>query len=280
MIALTRERTAGAIPVAFRGRKRVAQMRSLADVTAEGKREFKSTYWKKAKDQLKRESHGKCAYCEASTATVAHGDVEHFRPKSVYWWLAYCYDNYLYACQICNQVYKGDRFPTRGTAMAAPLLPSPGLSDEQIDAIIATWSPDPLNEADGLAWDAFSTHLKGEEAGLLCPYTDDPERYLAWESDPVNREVKLIPRDGADLVHVYIAKCAEELYGLNREELRLRRYATYDTLQVMVQAWQTGVLPEPLQASVAGQIGTMLSDKSEYAGMSRYFVRTVWGLGF
>ena len=62
-------------------------------------KDFKSTYWKPAKEQLKAETHDKCAYCEAPTKVVAHGDVEHYRPKSEYWWLAYCYDNYLFSCR-------------------------------------------------------------------------------------------------------------------------------------------------------------------------------------
>ena len=45
---------------------------------------------------------------------VAYGDVEHFRPKSKYWWLAYCYENYLYSCQMCNQRYKKAEFPIFG----------------------------------------------------------------------------------------------------------------------------------------------------------------------
>jgi hypothetical protein len=112
MIPLTRIRSA--IPAAFRGEKRIQQLRLLAAAVAQGKREFHSEYWKKAKKQLKAESHDKCAYCEASVAVVAHGDVDHFRPKSTYWWLAYCYDNYAYTCQVCNQIYKGDRFLVRG----------------------------------------------------------------------------------------------------------------------------------------------------------------------
>jgi hypothetical protein len=90
---------------------RVAKSLELIQGRAAGTLEFNSNVWKAAKPQLKLETGGKCAYCESPTDTVAHGDVEHYRPKSKYWWLAYCYENYLYACQICNQVYKGDEFP-------------------------------------------------------------------------------------------------------------------------------------------------------------------------
>ena len=76
--------------------------------------------WSKAKAQLRLESSNKCAYCEADTAAVAHGDVEHFRPKSEYWWLAYCYDNYTFSCQICNQTYKSNLFPIVGKKLPKP----------------------------------------------------------------------------------------------------------------------------------------------------------------
>jgi len=120
MIPLSRIRTAKAVKAAFRGAGKklkdkelmVAERLFLNDATKPVT--FKSTFWKSSKDQLKIESSGKCAYCEADTDVVAQGDVEHYRPKSIYWWLAYTYDNYLFACQICNQIYKSDTFPISG----------------------------------------------------------------------------------------------------------------------------------------------------------------------
>src|SRR5688572_31183116 len=128
MTNLERIRTTAVIPAAFPGPGRIAKSLALIEArAAAGTIEFKSTVWKAAKPQLKLETGGKCAYCESPTDTVAHGDVEHFRPKSKYWWLAYCYDNYVYACQICNQVHKGDEFPIFASAgpWAGPTLPTP-----------------------------------------------------------------------------------------------------------------------------------------------------------
>ncbi len=102
MIPLERVRSKQAIPPSFRGKLRVNKALTLLPAPGAA-RAFDSKHWKKAKAQLKVETHGKCAYCEAPTSTVAYGDVEHFRPKSVYWWLAYCYDNYLFSCQICSR---------------------------------------------------------------------------------------------------------------------------------------------------------------------------------
>lgn len=51
-----------------------------------------------------------CAYC---LKALSDGDeVEHFRPKSLYWWLAYDFNNYFLACHRCNRAsVKGTRFP-------------------------------------------------------------------------------------------------------------------------------------------------------------------------
>ena len=43
--------------------------------------------------------HNKCAFCETN---VERWDVEHFRPKSLYPWLAFSWDNLLLACPTCN----------------------------------------------------------------------------------------------------------------------------------------------------------------------------------
>lgn len=59
------------------------------------------------KDALKQHYQNKCAYCEQY---VERWDVEHYRPKKIYYWLAYSWDNLLLACPTCNQNYKGDHF--------------------------------------------------------------------------------------------------------------------------------------------------------------------------
>jgi uncharacterized protein (TIGR02646 family) len=45
----------------------------------------------------------KCAYCESRYAAVQPMDVEHWRPKSLYYWLAANWDNLLPSCIDCNR---------------------------------------------------------------------------------------------------------------------------------------------------------------------------------
>lgn len=93
-----------------------------------GKKKFKfdnSLYGHKViKTALKNLQHNKCCFCEAKITHIAHGDVEHFRPKAAYkqlstddyqypgyYWLAYDWYNLFFSCQLCNQRHKGNLFP-------------------------------------------------------------------------------------------------------------------------------------------------------------------------
>lgn len=52
------------------------------------------------KKYLKKIYRGKCAFCESKEGQL---HVEHYRPKQIYYWLAFSWDNLLFACTICNQ---------------------------------------------------------------------------------------------------------------------------------------------------------------------------------
>ena len=58
------------------------------------------------KNHLSAIYRSKCAFCEQK---IEQWDVEHFRPKSIYYWLAYSWDNLLLACPTCNG-HKNDHF--------------------------------------------------------------------------------------------------------------------------------------------------------------------------
>jgi len=273
MISLERLRTAGAIKAKYRGADKREKDKELMKARRSFLNDntnpilFKSTFWKTAKTQLKKESFGKCAYCEANTDVVAHGDVEHYRPKSIYWWLAYTYDNYLFACQICNQTYKSDHFPIR----EASLYPAPILidisTDDEIDLLAGNISPDPIDTALNYTLQRYTEEHFREEALLLNPYFDDPETYFAYEADDIIQEVKVIPRERQYADYV---KAAEDFYGINRIELKNLRYSVFKNFRTFKR-----VLPEITDAGtrreVQEQINSMLSSKYNFAGMNRYF---------
>lgn len=264
MIRLARARDAALIPAKYRDPKRALHEAALLALRAADDPPD-SKHWKASKAQLKAETHGKCAYCEAPTDTVAHGDVEHFRPKSVYWWLAYCWDNWLFACQICNQTYKGDQFPIAGVRVRSP--------SKRTKA--GKLAPDPIANASALA--ALRGALRREKADLIDPYDEDPERLLSWHADERREVVEVIARPrsrGRRRI-----EATTTLVGLNREELGRERWRVFRLLRTFVRVREDERLEATTREQVSVEIARMLDADAPFAAMCRYFVREVWGRG-
>lgn len=69
--------------------------------------------WQDIKEPLKRVMENKCWYCETKQLRSDNA-VDHFRPKSMYWWLAFDYSNYRFTCTYCNSRRKDKEFGTSG----------------------------------------------------------------------------------------------------------------------------------------------------------------------
>jgi hypothetical protein len=275
MIRLTRIRTEGAVPPNFRGEKRVALNLSLLQKKISGQLDgatseiWDNTIWKEAKAQLLAESGGKCAYCESPTSVVSFGDVEHFRPKSKYWWLAYCYENYLPACIMCNQKFKQDFFPIepKGKAWTGPVIKM-SMTHSQLVATARAMNVDPVQDGAGMPRKKFLDVLKKERGLMINPYLEDPAEYFAYKPILSNKEVIVIPLKPA---HKAIVAACDKFYGVNRQELRderYRHYANYITYKYTLLA--TG-LPLKLRKSIGKRLAEMQDGSLRYTGMIRYF---------
>lgn len=277
MIRLRRDRDAASLG-AFTGQKLQDRLLKLEGYFYDDGRQVDfrpkaRQIWSTAKPALKRESAGKCAYCEADTAVVAHGDVEHFRPKDLYWWLAYCVDNYTFSCQVCNQVYKGNRFPVTGARLKGPRMPAARPSDPaKAAALAAGFSPDPATATDA----SLKRFFAGEQAHLPDPYLVDPEALLAWKEIEATQEVWLTAR-GRSAKAKAAAKAADEVLGLNRTELLRLRWNHYDLLRTMALAFQEMAPGSPNAAKVLAGIRRRADADQPFAAMSRFFLRA-WGL--
>ncbi|MDX1970100.1 MAG: hypothetical protein SFV23_23200 [Planctomycetaceae bacterium] len=274
MIPLRRVRSEAAIPRAFRGPERIENERKLLLDRRRllkqeiSKQEFDASRWKSAKEQLLRESHGKCAYCEAPTSVVAFGDVEHYRPKSIYWWLAYNYENYLASCALCNEKFKKDEFPIKNSSkrLKGPKVTA-ATTDAKISTLAGTAGPDSLVPGQVAA---FATKHAAERPLLLNPYFDVPAQLLAWRADDNLKTVELValpnhPQSKA------VVDAAIQFYGLNRQELTELRYQQYVTFRTFKQVAAVGTLPNQLQTEVANRILQLQDDHSAFAGMLRFF---------
>lgn len=283
MIRLTRTRSEAAIHQNFRqAKKRVFEEELLRNQRRIrrgeiAKHTFNSSRWKPAKNQLLAETGGKCAYCEAPISAVAFGDVEHYRPKSSYWWLAYCYDNYLVACQLCNQKFKRNAFPVQNRKMRGPVIRR-NTTDAFIASKAGTITPDPLNQNEV---NDFIYQHQQERPLLLNPYFDEPTQYFAWRADDVLREVEITPNsenfqievivntENAEVEPIAVASIA--YYGLNRTELKTQRYNTYYKYCVFRTTLESDRLSPETQSQIRNTIERMKAPGAEFAGMISYF---------
>lgn len=97
--------------------------------------------YSEARKPLYDAQHRKCAYCERQQGEEGM-PVEHFRPKAGavvhdprwghpqrvydadrYWWLAWSWENLLFACHTCNTGFKKDSFPLVPGTPRLPLHP-------------------------------------------------------------------------------------------------------------------------------------------------------------
>ena len=128
-----------------------------------------------AKADLYRAQHKKCAFCERRT-DFSSAPTEHFRPKkgalrhesgqataideSHYWWLAWTWENLLFACVRCNdQAHKGNWFPlVAGTTACRP----PSKAVRRSLQTLASWG------------------LATEQAALLDPACESGLDHFVW----------------------------------------------------------------------------------------------------
>ena len=124
------------------------------------------------KRYLWRQQDLKCCYCEKICEDVG-SDLEHYRPASRYWWLAWTWENLLFACPNCNRWAKNDEFP---------------LVDET-----ARLKPE-------------EAPPQGEQPRLIDPATEDPLDSIQFVLDPASGRWLPRPRGasvrGAETIRV------------------------------------------------------------------------------
>lgn len=137
---------------------------------------IKEELYRKYKFVLHTLQYGKCAFCESKRG-ANECQVEHFRPKkfvrlddgkedrSRYFWLAYCWRNFLVSCGDCNRP-KANNFPLE-------------LNSAVVDDFNIEIAPD--------------GSLGGERPMFINPRYEDPEEHFSYESAKMNEpEFKLV----------------------------------------------------------------------------------------
>lgn len=214
--------------------------------------DFRS-YWQEedVRKTLWRHQYRKCCYCERKRELKRESDVEHYRPKAAvteeeennhpgYWWLAYDWTNYLFACKPCNQAHKKNHFP---------LLPGGSRA----------WGP--------------NNDLSEEKPVLINPYDEDPEEFIDFdwhESGELLVLVKAVGRDGDGRGSKSIG-----LARLNRLELMEERAEIILNLRAMAAKMMAGKYlgRQVLINDAARDIERETAAKMQFAGFRRAFFR-------
>ena len=162
----------------------------------------KDSIWQEYKEPMKVVSSRKCWYCEVDTLR-ADGAVDHFRPKSHYFWSAFRATNFRYSCTFCNSRRVDiERNITEGKGDFFPLL-DPNSR--------ATCLEDELNEVP-LLIDPCSPN----EPSLIC-FQDD------------GHSVPKYTHEQHEIRHLK-AKKSIEYYHLNHTDLKDSRLSLQATL--------------------------------------------------
>ena len=236
------------------------------------KHSFASHRWKEAKPQLIRETNGRCAYCEVRFNAVAYGDVEHYRPKKNYWWLAYSYDNYLPSCQLCNQKFKKDKFPVKYKALTPPKI-SKNYTSAKLKTLAGKITPNPIDIDSGYSYDLFYKDYFKERPYCINPYYEDPALYFSYKFDDISREVEIVPKKRS--LKKYVDE-AHNVYGLNRKELKVMRYKTFFDYRLARAILQSNSAEDTLVLMAKQAIQMLLNGSGGFIGMILFFEKQDW----
>lgn len=225
-----------------------------AEITGYGHIDVRTALW--------LAQHKKCCYCEKEIE-LQREDVEHFRPKAEadrlpgsplrhgYWWLAYTWENLLFACRQCNEVAKGVKFPLNhgSTPLIAEEHPPGRESCLLIDPAVESgvqhiqfkrqrrneryaWVPEPRNNSMKGLWTIRVCEL--DRAALIEQY----KSYVELAVMPCVREVRsALEQKKAPEIYYSVERARRTLLPRHRRFVGL----AYDAFLHFVE-------PEELQA--------------------------------
>ncbi|MBL0744843.1 AAA family ATPase [Chryseolinea lacunae] len=173
--------------------------------------------------ELLKISHNKCSFCENFILEGMDADVDCFRPKSVYWWLAYEWDNLVPICAECQR-YKADEFPVKNVL-----------------------------DMDELRRRKISQLNLLEQPLLIDPFLENPLEHFVYD---------VTPRDGYVVMRGVTekGKISIETFGLNREHLLTERYRVYMAAKSLFDANKLAIDAKNLFEDKSQQLKTELEN--------------------
>jgi uncharacterized protein (TIGR02646 family) len=185
----------------------------------------------------------KCAYCEQK---VEQYNIEHYRPKSTYYWLAFSWNNLIMACPTCNQ-NKGTNFELEGQPV----------SFDNTEANLRA-----INNI-SIGYDQLEQPL------MVNPEITDPSGQIEFQKDGL-----II---SADKRFSYtIEKCKVDRSYLNDERRKLLEVFTRDIRSALVDNLQLADQQTEISSIVRKFVRDSLDNELQFLGFRRYAIARGW----
>jgi len=193
------------------------------------------------KENLNTIYNEKCVFCENNQEIL---QVEHYRPKSVYYWLAFSWDNLLLACHKCN-ISKSDKFEIED-------------ENKRIKFDLSE-----LAEIHNL----IEKYNKTENPSLLNPELQEDVKH--FENFVFNEKGEISFKNN-DIRCKYTI----ELCKLNRKYLKTQRYAIIDNLEKDLKYAKILTNPkESIELIIKRFIEESKNPKNDFLGFRQYVAK-------
>ena len=207
--------------------------------------------WRALRDELARLSAKKCYYCEAFLTRAAF-DVDHFRPKSLYRFLALTPTNFRLACHYCNRLHRNpETGRVEGKGKNFPLIDNGAHAASETDLVLENPALlDPCNAADPLLLGFLAD-------GSAC--AADPE------DETLAKRVAI----------------SETLFSLNEPKVKTARHEVARAVAAKVADIMVAVARHPRHADHWPQVSAHVRDlkqlirgEAEFSAFARAMLRT------
>jgi len=165
-----------------------------------------NSVWSELKEMFIEKQGAQCSICEKEIKDIYSQDIEHYRPKNQYWWLAYNPKNYYFICAECNRSYKHTHFPLINGQTTVPYYDRKNMEKLETPLLLNPMS-DKVNEYFELVFIIHPQTNKG--IAILAPLPN---------LDAIRREkaLKTIEIFNLDL-HKYTSKTDNSRFNLLHE---------------------------------------------------------------
>jgi hypothetical protein len=201
--------------------------------------------WSPVKDRLTSILGNKCWYTEAELVG-AHLTIDHYRPISSYWFLAYEPENYRVACPFANSPeHNLEHGLAGGKGESFPLLP-PGRRAR------------------------VKNSLRIEKPTILDPCNEDDCELLAFQSD--GRPV-LNPQKANDLTATERVEKSKLLLNLDHPDFNTKREQLYHDIADDVQEYEDLPAGSESRENVRNRMQRRLGRTAPFSTAARYYLQ-------